>query len=359
MDSTAHELEPLTRPKSGRKNRNRKRNKQNKASQDIVAPDANDFKHDSVDNTHVPPPSTPSTAPPAYTSTPAPDPALVPSTTTFAPVPADRVPSPTARSSASFESADSTGHRRRRPRGGRKRRSKAMIMDDEEWLEEMDRKDRVSQQPVKGSNMRRRMQQQGDVEEVIQRDLSALEEQEQERDQVNGVMVSEPGMERAPEQEAEREHARQETGLPLRPKEQEEEAASPASSSTKPTLNRAFETGVKAFNIRRTSTSQNRKPITIKTVHGSPDEAAGSKKKEKKVKNKEKKKGKQQVAEAAEDEVSPRPHETGEAEDEAEEPTREEPSSSEREVRIKLDLNLEIEVLLKTKIKGEIMITFM
>ncbi|KMU86925.1 hypothetical protein CIHG_04864 [Coccidioides immitis H538.4] len=356
---------PAASTKPNRKPRNRKKNKQNKPPQDSAPCDATqsyatDVKDQSPEPTTVPPPDTPSTAPPAYTSTPAP--ASVPASLPSESVHGNRVPSPTTRSNASFESADSTGRRRRKPRGGRKRRSKALMVQDEGWAEEMDRQERGEQPSVEGSGKRRLGNEQeggdgdGEGEGVVQRDLSedlfgkdALEYQEQEMDQTNGVVVT-GGVESRrefpmDEKEEEEEEEQQE-------EEDERKQRRPSISKEK----KPFETGLKAFSIRKASSSKDHKPISIKTVGGAPESVSTAKKKAKKEKRKEKKKAKQRAT-GAEGEALPT--ETAEVEDEDEEnPATQEPSSGEREVRIKLDLNLEIEVLLRTKIKGEIMITF-
>jgi len=100
----------------------------------------------------------------------------------------------------------------------------------------------------------------------------------------------------------------------------------------------AFETGIRAFNLKRAAASGGR-PVGLSTT-------SGSKKSKKKSAKKKKKKAKPEVRESETEEES--------SSDEEED---EEPAS--KPMSIKLDLNLVIEIFLKAKIQGEVTITFL
>lgn len=400
-DSVAQPHSP-GKPKGGKKNRNRKKNKRTQAlatgtdlphEADPYHQD-NDLKHDTNGNYaishHNHQIDTPSTAPPAYTSMP--HPASIPAP---ASVSTYRAPSPTAQSNLSFDSADSQGRRRRRPRGGRKQKSKAVIQNDEELLngtEEQQQRERVELPPVGSRSGRRRAHKQQEVEQEqqqrgvgsgpdgyeeeaeVHRDLSGylyakdtLEDQEQERDQTNGVILGvdeeeDEGICEGAKGEAEPSHR----VLKLAKEQASGDNISAGAKHSQPAPKVPFETGFKAFSIRKATPSQSDKPpITITTVEGGSEPTPGNTKKEKKPKNKDKKKAKPQSNENDPEQARAPPaarHPAlAEADDDREDeaPAAQEQPSTGREVRIKLDLNLEIEVLLRTKIKGEIMITFM
>jgi len=97
-----------------------------------------------------------------------------------------------------------------------------------------------------------------------------------------------------------------------------------------------FETGIRAFNLKRAASSGGR-PVGVRAT-------AENKKSKKKSSKKKKKKAKPEVRESETEEES-----SSEEEDE-------EPAS--KPMSIKLDLNLVIEIFLKAKIQGDVTITF-
>jgi len=97
-----------------------------------------------------------------------------------------------------------------------------------------------------------------------------------------------------------------------------------------------FETGIRAFNLRRAAASGGR-PVDVRAT------PSGDKKSKKKSSKKKKKKAKVEVKESESEEESS-------SEEEEEKP---------KPMSIKLDLDLVIEIFLKAKIQGEVTITFM
>jgi len=100
-----------------------------------------------------------------------------------------------------------------------------------------------------------------------------------------------------------------------------------------------FETGIRAFNLKRAAASGGR-PVGVRAT------TSEDKKKSKKSSKKKKKKQKAEVKESETEEES-----SSEEEEEGEEKPK--PMS------IKLDLNLVVEIFLKAKIQGEVTITFL
>ncbi|KAE9376654.1 hypothetical protein N431DRAFT_479838 [Stipitochalara longipes BDJ] len=98
-----------------------------------------------------------------------------------------------------------------------------------------------------------------------------------------------------------------------------------------------FETGIRAFNLKRASASGGR-PVGVRAT------ASDDKKSKKKSSKKKKKKAKVEVKESESEE------ESSSEEEEEEKP---------KPMSIKLDLDLVIEIFLKAKIQGEVTITFM
>lgn len=106
-----------------------------------------------------------------------------------------------------------------------------------------------------------------------------------------------------------------------------------------------FDTGIKAFNLKRAQSSGGRRPFGLSVDGGKKKETTSKKekKKEKKVRKKDKKKKKREQ-ESDEDEDSDSSSD--------EEPPR-------KPLSIRLDLNLELEIFLRAKVKGDITITFL
>lgn len=98
-----------------------------------------------------------------------------------------------------------------------------------------------------------------------------------------------------------------------------------------------FETGIRAFNVKRAQGSGGR-PIGVRATSSS---------KSKKSKKSATKKKKKQKKKAAEEETSSSSEETTDEEDER------------KPMSIRLDLNLMVEIFLKAKIKGDVTITFL
>jgi hypothetical protein len=99
-----------------------------------------------------------------------------------------------------------------------------------------------------------------------------------------------------------------------------------------------FETGIRAFNLKRAASSAGR-PVGVRAT-------TESKKSKKKAAKKKKKKAKHEVKE-----------EESEEEDSSEEEEDEEPAT--KPMSIRLDLNLVVEIFLKAKIQGDVTITFL
>jgi hypothetical protein len=102
---------------------------------------------------------------------------------------------------------------------------------------------------------------------------------------------------------------------------------------------KAFETGVRAFNLKKAESSGGR-PFGLSVEQ--PKSKGKSKKKEKEKKKKKPKKT--------------RSHSSDESEEEDDEDEEEEPR---KPLSIRLDLNLELEIFLRAKVKGDITITFL
>ncbi|KAN0111119.1 hypothetical protein V8E51_007506 [Hyaloscypha variabilis] len=98
-----------------------------------------------------------------------------------------------------------------------------------------------------------------------------------------------------------------------------------------------FETGIRAFNLKRAAASGGR-PVEVRAT------ASDNKKSKKKSSKKKKKKAKAEAKESESEE------ESSSEEEEEEKP---------KPMSIKLDLDLVIEIFLKAKIQGEVTITFM
>jgi hypothetical protein len=99
----------------------------------------------------------------------------------------------------------------------------------------------------------------------------------------------------------------------------------------------AFETGIRAFNLKRAESSGGR-PFGISV------DRPKSKSKPKKQKKQKKKKSKKQ---------------SDSSEDEESEEESEDDSEKRKPLSIRLDLNLELEIFLRAKVKGDITITFL
>jgi len=117
-------------------------------------------------------------------------------------------------------------------------------------------------------------------------------------------------------------------------------------STTENGLPKDFETGFKAFNLKRAQSSGGRRPFGLSVDRGESKEER-SKKSKKKKKKKKKKKSKRTEEDSDEDEDS----DSSSSSDE--EPAERKPLS------IRLDLNLELEIFLRAKVKGDITITFL
>lgn len=115
----------------------------------------------------------------------------------------------------------------------------------------------------------------------------------------------------------------------------------PSAESIKPSkeIPTPFQTGIRAFNMKRAAGSGGR-PIGVRSTSG---------KKEKKSKSKESKKKKKKKG---------RKVESSEEETESEESEEEEEEKKQKPMSIRLDLNLVIEIFLKAKIQGDVTITF-
>lgn len=100
-----------------------------------------------------------------------------------------------------------------------------------------------------------------------------------------------------------------------------------------------FETGIRAFNLKRAASSSGR-PVGVRTS------TSETKKSKKKSAKKKKKKAKAEVKES-------------ETEEESSSEEEEEQEEKPRPMSIKLDLNLVIEIFLKAKIQGDVTITFL
>jgi hypothetical protein len=100
-----------------------------------------------------------------------------------------------------------------------------------------------------------------------------------------------------------------------------------------------FETGIRAFNLKRAASSGGR-PVGVRTT------TSESKKSKKKAPKKKKKKEKVEVKETESEEESS-----------SEEEEDKEPEA--KPMSIRLDLNLVIEIFLKAKIQGDVTITFL
>ena len=106
-----------------------------------------------------------------------------------------------------------------------------------------------------------------------------------------------------------------------------------------------FETGIKAFNLRRAEQSGGR-PVGVSIDRGDKTNGETTKKSKKKSKKKAKK-GKKRKESSSDDDSS------SSSESEEDEKEKRKP------LAIRLDLNLELEIFLRAKIKGEITITFL
>lgn len=158
--------------------------------------------------------------------------------------------------------------------------------------------------------------------------------------------VNHSDQEPAPEQ-AEREPAELEQTEPAKPEQQDvksdvcptcsAKSRTPSAESIKPLeeIPTPFQTGIRAFNMKRAAGSSGR-PIDVRSTSG---------KKEKKSKSKEsKKKKKGRKVESSEEET--------------ESDASEEEEKKQKPMSIRLDLNLVIEIFLKAKIQGDVTITF-
>jgi len=110
-----------------------------------------------------------------------------------------------------------------------------------------------------------------------------------------------------------------------------------------------FETGIKAFNLRRAEQSGG-KPIGVSVDRGEKTNGVRSEsKKEKKAKKKTKKKTKK----------SKKKKEESSSDDSSSSSSESEEEEKRKPLAIRLDLNLELEIFLRAKVKGEITITFL
>jgi len=100
-----------------------------------------------------------------------------------------------------------------------------------------------------------------------------------------------------------------------------------------------FETGIRAFNLKKAASSGGR-PVGVRTTSS---ESKKSKKKSAKKKTTKKKKPEPEVKESESEEES----------------SSEEEEEERKPMSIKLDLNLVIEIFLKAKIQGDVTITFL
>ncbi|PMD14483.1 hypothetical protein NA56DRAFT_650808 [Hyaloscypha hepaticicola] len=114
--------------------------------------------------------------------------------------------------------------------------------------------------------------------------------------------------------------------------------AAPAAQHAEQKQPSAFETGIRAFNLKRAAESAGR-PVSVRA------EKKKSKKKEKEKAKKKKKKREPEVDET--DESS--------SDEDEEEETEKKPAG----MAIRLDLNLIVEIFLKAKIQGDVTITFL
>jgi hypothetical protein len=115
------------------------------------------------------------------------------------------------------------------------------------------------------------------------------------------------------------------------------ECAARKQKEAEPKTPTPFETGIRAFNLKKAASSGSR-PVGVRT-------ASESKKSKKKSAKKKKKKAKPEVKEESEEESSSEEEEDGEPET--------------KPMSIRLDLNLVIEIFLKAKIQGDVTITFL
>jgi len=114
----------------------------------------------------------------------------------------------------------------------------------------------------------------------------------------------------------------------------------PSAESLKPSeeIPTPFQTGIRAFNMKRAAGSGGR-PIGVRSTSGKKSKSKESKKKKKKKKKKNKK------VESSEEDT-----ESEESEDGGE--------KKQKPMSIRLDLNLVVEIFLKAKIQGDVTITF-
>jgi len=109
-----------------------------------------------------------------------------------------------------------------------------------------------------------------------------------------------------------------------------------------------FETGFKAFNVKRAEASGGR-PFGVRTKSSKKSKAKYSPETKKKKKKKKKKMTRKKTTEVQEYDTV---EESDEEPEEEEEPAK-------KPVSIRLDLNLVIEVFLRAKIQGDVTITFL
>jgi len=134
------------------------------------------------------------------------------------------------------------------------------------------------------------------------------------------------------------------------------------------------DTGIRAFNMQRATSSDRRRPIGI-TVERPNERASSTGKKEHKEKKKKNKKSMIKKQESSESEESEEEEEETHEEKKkknqknkknmktkkqgSDEKSEEDETSKRKPVSIRLDLNLELEILLRAKVKGDITITFL
>jgi len=136
--------------------------------------------------------------------------------------------------------------------------------------------------------------------------------------------------------------------------EEEEDEASDSEAEPESHVPKSFQTGFKAFNLKRADETAGGRPVGISSA--SNDQAARTKSKSKKKKMKEKEKEKSKTKKKKKKKKSKSEDNDSESETSSSEDDEPEPR---KPVAIRLDLNLELEIFLRAKVKGDITITFL